>query len=57
MRFVVVHSSQHKELQGETLLRQFTKENEKLEQAMHVLATERFACEHDAQDRLAAWNK
>lgn len=57
LRFVVVHSSQLEERQRETLLRQMTKEKEKMEQALRSLALERFACEHDAEERIAAWNK
>ena len=57
LRFVVVHSSQLEERQRETLLRQMTKEREKLDQALRRLAAERFACAHDAQERLAAWSK
>lgn len=43
--------------QRETLLRQMTKEKEKLDQALRKLAVEHFACAHDAQERLAAWSK
>ncbi|WP_461671101.1 IS1634 family transposase, partial [Mycobacterium tuberculosis] len=57
LRFVVVHSSQLEQRQQETLLRQMTKEKEKLDQELRKLATERFACEHDAQKRLVAWSK
>lgn len=57
LRFVVVHSSHLEERQRETLLRQMTKEKEKLDQALRSLVAERFACEHDAQERLAAWSK
>ncbi|SDT35902.1 Transposase [Paenibacillaceae bacterium GAS479] len=55
LRFVVVHSSQIEAKQRETLQRQMSKEREKIDQALRSLASERFACEHDAQQRMAAF--
>ena len=57
LRFVVVHSSHLEERQRETLLRQMGKEQEKIDKALRSLVAERFACEHDAQERIAAWSK
>jgi transposase len=57
LRFVVVHSSQLEAKQRETLQRQMRKEKEKIDQALQSLAVERFACEHDAQQRITAFGK
>ncbi|MNQ86716.1 hypothetical protein D3C85_1019160 [compost metagenome] len=57
LRFVVVHSSQLEAKQRETLMRQMAKEKEKIVQALRTLAAERFACEHDAQQAIAAFRK
>jgi transposase len=57
LRFVVVHSSQLEVKQRETLQRQMRKEKEKIDQALQSLAAERFACEHDAKQRITAFGK
>ncbi len=53
----MVHSSQLEAKQRETLQRQMSKEKEKIDQALRSLAAERFACEHDAEQRITAFSK
>ncbi|WP_415841317.1 hypothetical protein, partial [Paenibacillus alkaliterrae] len=38
-------------------MRQMEKEKAKIEKALHLLAAQRFACQHDAQQAIAGFRK
>lgn len=57
LRFVVVHSSHLEAKQQETLERQMNKEREKMAKALRTLSAAQYACEHDAQQAIAAFRK
>jgi len=57
LRFVVVHSDQLAERQQQSLLRQMDKEHQVLQTPLKRLQAERFACQHDAESAITAFQK
>lgn len=57
LRFVVVHSDQLEALQTQTLRRQIEKEQETLHKQLERLQAARYACEHDALQAIADFQK
>jgi transposase len=57
LRFVVVHSDQLEALQTQTLRRQMEKERLAMQKQLQQLQAERFACEHDAEQAIASFQK